>query len=43
MVESELPTLKSSPDFESPKKKSLTDEYTIDASGVTSQTVKKFM
>ena len=43
MVESQLPSLKSSPEIESPKKKNLTDEYTLDATGVTSHTVKKFM
>ena len=43
MVDPELPNIKSSPEIESPKKKDLTDQYTLDATGVTSLTVKKFM
>ena len=37
-----MPSLRGSPETES-RKKSLTDEYTLDANGVTAYTVKRFM
>ena len=43
MVESDLASLKSSPQAEAKKQHTLTDEYAIDATGVTELTLKKFM
>jgi hypothetical protein len=43
MEESGMPSHLSSPDFESPLKKNLTDEYSLDANGVTVFTVRRMM
>ena len=40
---SEMPSLTSSPSPEKKKSLSLTDEYTLDANGVTAFTVKRLM